>query len=182
MIEKKNYLESFLLFGFFSDFFSLETSSSTFSIFLISFSELLTVFVSFSSEESSLFLDFLFFFFGISPVTLILIGCFMSLWIFNSTSYSPTEFTLERMEIFFLWISKPFSFNIFDILLVVTDPNNLSSDPVLSLNSRTRSPIFLANFWASLRISSCFFAVCFKFSSKTLLFDLLDKTPKPWGI
>ena len=44
MIEKKNYLESFLLFGFFSDFFSLETSSSTFSVFLISFSELLITF------------------------------------------------------------------------------------------------------------------------------------------
>ena len=93
--------------------------------------------------------------------------------------YSPVEFTFELSVIFLLSISNPFSSNIFAMCEVVTEPNTLSSDPDLSLISRTKSPIFLAIFCADFRTSSCFLTVCLSFSSSILEFDLLASTQSP---
>ena len=86
------------------------------------------------------------------------------------------------MIIFFLWISNPFSKSNFEICVVVTDPKILSSTPVLTFISKTSFPIFFAIFSAFFIDSSCFFTVCFKFSSKILEFDLFARTPYPLGI
>ena len=102
---------------------------------------------------------------------LIFIGWVISLWIERFTSYVPIFFILDKIEIFFLFISNPCLFNKSEIWAVVIVPNILFSDPTLTGISIINSPIFFDNSLDLFRISSCLFFVCFNISFRIFEFD-----------